>query len=52
MKHTYLGYLVEVLQSDDWYGVSEAVDIAKGKYALPRNWSEGLKLIKRQWRKR
>jgi hypothetical protein len=52
MKTKYVSYLIEVLQSDDWYGVSEAVDMAKGKYALPRNWSEGFKLIRREWQKK
>jgi len=52
MKNKYVSYLVEVLQSDDWYGVSESVEIAKGKHALPRNWSEGFKLIKREWLKK
>jgi len=49
MTKGYIGYLVDLLQSEDWIGVSENVEIAKGKYALPRNWSEGVKLIKRQW---
>ena len=28
---------------DDWYGVSEEVDIAKGKYKIPDNLKEAYK---------
>ena len=52
MKKGFISYLVDVLQSEDWVGVSENVEIAKGKYALPRNWIEGVKLIKREWQKK
>jgi hypothetical protein len=44
MKPSYLGYLIELLQVDDWRKQSEAIDIAKGKYAIPKTWDEFLKI--------
>lgn len=44
---TFLGYLIELLQSDDWQG-SEAIDIAKGKHAIPEDWNQFIKQIKWQ----
>jgi len=43
MKKSYLSYLIELLQADDWRGESENIDIAKGKCKIPNNWSEFLK---------
>ena len=43
MKTSYLGYLIELLQSDEWKGVSDNIDIAKGKYKIPKTWTELLK---------
>jgi len=39
--------IIELLSIDDWHGVSENVDIAKGKYKAVSNWSEAKKQIKR-----
>jgi hypothetical protein len=39
--------LVELLNSSDYYGVSERVDIAKGKYQMPVNWKDSFNKIKR-----
>lgn len=47
MKNSYLSYLIELLQADDWKGVSKNIDIAKGKYKIPKNWTEFLK--SRKW---
>jgi len=52
MKKGFIGYLVDVLQSDDWVGVSENVEIAKGKYHIPNNWQDAKKIIRRQWLKK
>lgn len=41
---------IELLQMEDFYNVSENVEIAKGKYKIPQGISEGLTQIKRQWR--
>ena len=43
MKPSYLSYLIELLQLDGWRKQSEAIDIAKGKYAIPKTWDEFLK---------
>ena len=43
MKKSYLGYLIELLQADRWKGVSHNIDIAKGKYKIPKTWTELLK---------
>ena len=43
MKPTYLSYLIELLQASDYRNVSDTIDIAKGKNAIPRTWKEFLK---------
>jgi hypothetical protein len=43
MKTSYLSYLIELLQLEEWRKESEAIDIAKGKYAIPKTWDEFLK---------
>lgn len=47
MTKSYLGYLIELLKADDWKGQSEAIEIAKGKYSIPKTW-EAFK--KQLWR--
>lgn len=46
--------IIELLKTDDFYGVSEEVDIAKGKYKVPQTVKEGIKKVKRdmQWQKK
>ena len=39
--------VIELLSLSDYYGVSERVDIAKGKYELPSSWKDVFKKIKR-----
>jgi len=39
--------LLRLLNADDWYGVSENVDIAKGKYKAPRDWKDTKELLRR-----
>ena len=43
MKTSYLSYLIELLQSDEWKGKTQNIDIAKGKYRMPQTWTEFLK---------
>jgi hypothetical protein len=43
MSQSFLGYLIELLATDEWKGVSANVDIAKGKHKLPTTWQEFLK---------
>jgi hypothetical protein len=52
MTKGYIGYLVDLLQSEDWIGVSDNVEIAKGKYHIPSNWQDTKKIIRRRWLKR
>jgi len=52
MTKGLISYLIEVLQADAHIGISENVEIAKGKYPLPTNWKEAKKVIRRQWLKR
>jgi hypothetical protein len=41
--------IIELLSITDHYGVSERVEIAKGKYEIARTWKQGLNKIKRVW---
>lgn len=40
--------VLKLLNADDFYGVSENIEIAKGKYKLPTSIKEGIKQFKRQ----
>jgi hypothetical protein len=45
--------IIDLLQTNQFYGISESVDIAKGKYAIPQTFGEIGKNIKRRlWQKR
>jgi hypothetical protein len=45
--------IIDLLQTNQFYGVSNNVDIAKGKYAIPYTFSDMGKNIKRRlWQKR
>lgn len=39
--------ITELLNLDGYYGVSENIDVAKGKYKLPQTWKEGKENYKR-----
>ena len=39
--------IIDMLRVDDFYGESEAIDIAKGKYQLPSDWKGMVNTIKR-----
>ena len=41
--------IIDLLNVSDWHGVSENVDIAKGKYRAVRNWGDVKKQLKRQY---
>ena len=43
-----IGLIIELLKYDEYYGVSEDIDLAKGKYKAPKNFGEARKLIKRR----
>ena len=47
-----IAIIIKMLQQDDFINVGENVEIAKGKYELPKDL-KGLKTkIKRQWQSR
>ena len=39
--------IIDLLQEQDYYKVSKEIDIAKGKYEIPSNWSGVKNLFKR-----
>lgn len=39
--------IIELLNADDWYGISEDVDIAKGKYKAVSDIKELKQTLKR-----
>jgi hypothetical protein len=39
---------IKLLNLDNFYGETENIEIAKGKYKLPTTLKEGLKQIKRE----
>jgi len=40
--------IIEILSLDDFYGQSEIIEIAKGRYKFPENFKEIKRNIKRQ----
>lgn len=42
--------VIDLLNFDDFYGVSQDIDIAKGKYKYPETIKEGKLLLKRIWK--
>lgn len=42
--------IIELLVLNDYYGVSKKIDVAKGMYKLPYNFTEAKKLYKRIWK--
>jgi hypothetical protein len=44
--------IIELLNMTEHYGVSERVEIAKGKYEIARTWKQGINKIKRVWQTR
>lgn len=39
--------VIELLQHDEFYNISKEIDIAKGKYQIPRTWKQVRNLFKR-----
>jgi hypothetical protein len=45
--------IIELLNMNEYYGVSENIEIAKGRYQIPYTWKDAWKNIKRRiWQKR
>lgn len=43
-----LGIVLDILATDEFYGISEEIEIAKGKNKLPLSFKEGWKQRKRK----
>ena len=41
---------LDLLRLADWYGQSEAIEIAKGKNQLPKTIKQGINQIKRSYK--
>jgi len=41
--------IIDLLGTSEHYGVSERIEIAKGKYSIAYTFRDGLKKIKRLW---
>jgi hypothetical protein len=41
--------IIKLLNIDNFYGVSENIEIAKGKYKMPETLKEGFKQLKRAY---
>ena len=44
--------IIDLLSFDNFYNVSEEVEIAKGKYKMQTTWIGGFKQLKRIWKLR
>ena len=42
--------ILELLALHEHYGQSETIEIAKGKYEIPKTFKQGFEQIKRQWK--
>jgi hypothetical protein len=42
--------VIDLLNLDEFYGVSKDIDIAKGKYKYPQTLIEAKQLLKRLWK--
>jgi hypothetical protein len=40
--------IIELLNTNEYYGVSENIEIAKGRYQIPYTWKDAWKNIKRR----
>lgn len=39
--------IIQLLQLHEHYGISENIEIAKGKNEIPKTWKKGFKQLKR-----
>jgi hypothetical protein len=47
-----INIILDILAMDDFYGVSETIDIAKGKNEIPLTFKSGIKKVKRKWQQK
>lgn len=43
-------HILDLLALDKFYGQSELIEIAKGKYQIVTSWKQAFEQIKRQWK--
>jgi hypothetical protein len=43
-----IGIILDILAMDEFYGLTEEIEIAKGKNKLPTTFKEGVKKAKRK----
>lgn len=41
--------VLDIILSNNLYGVGEYTEIAKGKYSIPYTYKQGIEKIHRQW---
>jgi len=44
--------IIDLLNTSEYYGVSERVDIAKGKHEIPKSWKDAWGKVKRHSKKK
>ena len=44
--------ILDLLALDEFYGQSEIIEIAKGKYQRVTTFKQGVKQLKRQWKRK
>ena len=44
--------VIDLLNLDNFYGVSKDIDVAKGKYKYPSTWKELKEFIKRKLKRK
>ena len=42
--------ILDLLQQDNYFGISHNIDIAKGLYSIPKSITDGTTQIKRAWK--
>jgi hypothetical protein len=54
IRKNMIGEIIKLVQADEWRGVSQRVEIAKGKNKIKRNWADVYTYFKRlqQWPKK
>ena len=52
IKKEMINIILDILAMDNFYGVSETIDIAKGKNEIPLTFKSGIKKVKRKWQQK
>lgn len=46
---TYIGHVLQLLKGAKYHGAAEEIQIAMGKHYLPKNLTEAIRKITKQW---